>query len=129
MLQGIPLFISFIIFVALVNILIGSASAKWAILAPIFVPMFMYLGYHPAFTQMMYRIGDSITNPITPMFPYLVLLLAFAQKFDKKAGLGTLIAGLFPYSIFFGISWIILLTVWYLLGLPVGPDAPIFLNK
>ena len=127
--KGIPLFISFIIFVALVNILIGSASAKWAILAPIFVPMFMYLGYHPAFTQMMYRIGDSITNPITPMFPYLVLLLAFAQKFDKKAGLGTLIAGLFPYSIFFGISWIILLTVWYLLGLPVGPDAPIFLNK
>ncbi|HHY20436.1 MAG TPA: AbgT family transporter [Bacilli bacterium] len=127
--KGIPLFIAFIVFVAFVNLLIGSASAKWAILAPIFVPMFMYLGYHPAFTQMMYRIGDSITNPITPMFPYLVLLLAFAQKFDKKAGLGTLIAGLFPYSIFFGISWIILLIVWYLLGLPVGPDAPIFLNK
>ncbi|WP_153730990.1 AbgT family transporter [Sporosarcina obsidiansis] len=126
--KGIPLFVSFIIFVALVNLLIGSASAKWAILAPIFVPMFMYLDYHPAFTQMMYRIGDSITNPITPMFPYLVLILAFAQKFDKKAGLGTLIAGLFPYSVFFGIFWIILLIVWYLLGIPVGPGAPIFLN-
>ncbi|MBY0223420.1 MULTISPECIES: AbgT family transporter [Sporosarcina] len=127
--KGIPLFVSFILFVALVNLLIGSASAKWAILAPIFVPMFMYLDYHPAFTQMMYRIGDSITNPITPMFPYLVLILAFAQKFDKKAGLGTLIAGLFPYSVFYGIFWIILLVVWYLLGIPVGPDAPIFLNK
>lgn len=127
--KGIPLFVSFIIFVSLVNLLIGSASAKWAILAPVFVPMFMYLGYHPAFTQMMYRIGDSITNPITPMFPYLVLLLAFAQKFDKKAGLGTLISGLFPYTIFFGIFWIALLIVWYLLGLPVGPNAPIFLTK
>lgn len=127
--KGIPLFVSFILFVALVNLLIGSASAKWAILAPIFVPMFMYLDYHPAFTQMMYRIGDSITNPITPMFPYLVLILAFAQKFDKKAGLGTLIAGLFPYSVFFGIFWIILLIVWYLLGIPVGPGAPIFLNS
>lgn len=127
--KGIPLFVSFILFVSLVNLLIGSASAKWAILAPVFVPMFMYLGYHPAFTQMMYRIGDSITNPITPMFPYLVLLLAFAQKFDKKAGLGTLISGLFPYTIFFGIFWIALLIVWYLIGLPVGPNAPIFLSK
>lgn len=126
--KGIPLFISFVIFVALINLLIGSASAKWAILSPIFVPMFMYLGYHPAFTQIMYRIGDSITNPITPMFPYLVLLLAFAKKFDKNAGLGTLMAGLFPYSIFFGVFWIILLVVWYLLGIPVGPNAPIFLK-
>ncbi|PIC63955.1 aminobenzoyl-glutamate transporter [Sporosarcina sp. P13] len=127
--KGIPLFVSFILFVAVINLLVGSASAKWAILAPVFVPMFMYLDYHPAFTQMMYRIGDSITNPITPMFPYLVLILAFAQKFDKKAGLGTLIAGLFPYSVFYGVFWIILLITWYLLGIPVGPDAPIFLSK
>lgn len=126
--KGIPLFICFIIFVSLINLLIGSASAKWAILAPIFVPMFMYLGYHPAFTQMMYRIGDSITNPITPMFPYLVLILAFAQRFDKKAGLGTLIAGLFPYTIFYGVFWIILLIVWYFIGLPLGPGAPIFMK-
>ncbi len=124
---GVPLFISFILFVAFINILIGSASAKWAILAPIFVPMLMYLGYHPAFTQALYRIGDSITNPITPMFPYLVLLLSFAKKYDKNAGLGTLIAGLFPYSIFFGVFWIILIIVWYLLGIPVGPQGPIHL--
>lgn len=124
--KGVPLFIAFIIFVAFVNLLIGSASAKWAMLAPIFVPMFMYLGYHPAFTQMMYRVGDSITNPITPMFPYLVLILAFAQRFDKRAGLGTLIAGLFPYTIFFGIFWILLIIIWYLLGIPVGPSGPIY---
>lgn len=124
---GIPLFISFIIFTALINLLIGSASAKWAILAPIFVPMFMLLDYHPAFTQALYRIGDSITNPITPMLPYLVLLLSFAKKFDKNVGLGTLISALFPYSIFFGIFWIILIVVWYLLGIPVGVDGPIHL--
>ncbi|MBT2686911.1 AbgT family transporter [Bacillus sp. ISL-47] len=124
---GIPLFIVFILFVSLINILIGSASAKWAILAPIFVPMFMFLDYHPAFTQALYRIGDSISNPITPMLPYLVLLLSFAKKYDKNMGLGTLISALFPYTIFFGIFWIILIVVWYLLGIPVGPEGPIHL--
>lgn len=124
---GVPLIILFIIFVAFVNLLIGSASAKWAILAPIFVPMFMYLDYHPAFTQAIYRVGDSITNPITPMLPYLVLLLSFAKKYDKNIGLGTLISGLFPYTIFFGIFWIIIAVVWYLIGVPVGPQGPIHL--
>ncbi|WP_053362737.1 AbgT family transporter [Bacillus sp. FJAT-27251] len=124
---GIPLFLGFIIFSALLNLLIGSASAKWAILAPIFIPMFMLLDYHPAFTQALYRVGDSITNPITPMLPYLVLLLSFAKKYDKNIGLGTLISALFPYSIFFGIFWLILVTIWYLLGIPVGPEGPIYL--
>ncbi|MFS0824535.1 AbgT family transporter [Bacillus sp. 1P02SD] len=122
---GVPLIIMFILFVAFVNLLIGSASAKWAILAPIFVPMFMYLDYHPAFTQAIYRVGDSITNPITPMLPYLVLLLSFAKKYDKNIGLGTLISALFPYTVFFGIFWIIIAVVWYLVGLPVGPQGPI----
>lgn len=124
---GIPLIVLFIIFVAFVNLLIGSASAKWAILAPIFVPMFMYLDYDPAFTQAIYRVGDSITNPITPMLPYLVLLLSFAKKYDKNIGLGTLISALFPYTVFFGIVWIIVVIVWYLLGFPVGPAGPIHL--
>ncbi|PAE26356.1 AbgT family transporter [Bacillus sp. 7894-2] len=124
---GVPLFIVFILFVSSINILIGSASAKWAILAPIFVPMFMFLDYHPAFTQALYRVGDSITNPITPMLPYLVLLLSFAKKYDKNMGLGTLISALFPYTIFFGIFWILLIIVWYLLGIPVGPEGPIYL--
>ena len=77
---GIPLIVIFIIFVAFVNLLIGSASAKWAIFAPIFVPMFMYLDYHPAFTQAIYRVGDSITNPITPMLPYLSLIIIICEK-------------------------------------------------
>ncbi|MBM4761755.1 AbgT family transporter [Bacillus sp. B15-48] len=124
---GVPLIVAFILFVAFVNLLIGSASAKWAILAPVFVPMFMFLDYHPAFTQLLYRIGDSISNPVTPMLPYLVLLLSFAKKYDKNIGLGTLIAALFPYSIFFGIFWIILVIVWYLFGIPVGPEGPIYL--
>ncbi|WP_156291910.1 AbgT family transporter [Oceanobacillus salinisoli] len=124
---GVPLVIGFIILAAFINILIGSASAKWAILAPVFVPMFMFLGYDPAFTQMLYRIGDSITNPITPMLPYLPLLLAFAKRYDKNAGLGTLISNLLPYSIAIFIVWTIFITVWYLLGIPVGPGGPIHL--
>ncbi|AHM57982.1 aminobenzoyl-glutamate transport protein AbgT (plasmid) [Peptoclostridium acidaminophilum DSM 3953] len=127
--SGIGLIAGFVVFTAFINLFMGSASAKWALLGPIFVPMFMLLGYHPGFTQMVYRIGDSITNPITPMVPYLPLLLAMAQKYDKKAGLGTLIAGTLPYSIAIGLVWTIAVIVWYLLGLPVGPNAPISLSS
>lgn len=125
--EGIPLIVGFIILSMLINLLIGSASAKWAILAPVFVPMFMYLGYDPAFTQMLYRIGDSITNPITPMLPYFPLLLAFAKKYDKNVGIGTFIAHLLPYSVVLFFAWTIFMIVWYLLGIPVGPNGPIFL--
>ena len=78
--NGVILIIGLIILTSVINIFMGSASAKWAILAPIFIPMFATLGYHPAFTQMVYRIGDSITNPITPMIPYLPFLLTIAQR-------------------------------------------------
>ena len=125
--EGVPLIVGFIILSMTINLLIGSASAKWAILAPVFVPMFMYLGYDPAFTQMVYRVGDSITNPITPMLPYFPLLLAFAKKYDKNVGIGTFIAHLLPYSIVLFITWTIFTIVWYLLGIPVGPNGPIFL--
>jgi len=125
--SGIPLIIGFIILAGFVNIIIGSASAKWAILAPVFVPMFMILGYDPAFTQMLYRIGDSFSNPITPMLPYLPLLLAFAKRYDKNVGLGTLISSLLPYSIVLFITWTLFMIIWYLLGIPVGPNGPIHL--
>ncbi|WP_067726286.1 AbgT family transporter [Oceanobacillus damuensis] len=125
---GIPLIICFILLAGMINLLIGSASAKWAILAPVFIPLFMFLGYDPAFTQMLYRIGDSFTNPITPMLPYLPLLLAFAKRYDKNAGIGTLISNLLPYSIAFFIIWTLFIIVWYLIGLPVGPGGPIFLS-
>ena len=123
--NGVALIIGIVVLSSLVNILIGSASAKWAILAPIFVPMMMLLGFHPAFTQMIYRVGDSITNPITPMRPYFPLVLGLAQKYDKKMGMGTLISALLPYSIAMGIGWTLFLIIWFLIGLPVGPGGPI----
>lgn len=126
--HGVVLIVGIVVLSSLVNLLIGSASAKWAILAPIFVPMMMLLGFHPAFTQMIYRVGDSITNPITPMMPYFPLVLVLAQRYDKKLGMGTLISALLPYSIAMGIGWTLFLIVWFLLGLPVGPGGPIHLT-
>lgn len=125
---GIPLFIGFIILIATVNLFIASASAKWALLAPIFIPMFMYLGYSPAVTQAAYRIGDSITNPITPMLAYFAILLTFAKRYNNNIGIGTLISALFPYTIFFAIGWLILFVIWFLLGLPLGPGDGFYLN-
>ena len=125
--NGVVLIVGFILLTAFINLFIGSASSKWAILAPIFVPMFMLLDFHPAFTQMAYRIGDAITNPMTPMMAYFPLLLATIQKYDKKAGIGTLMANILPYSVAIGIIWTILLIAWYLVGLPLGPNSPIFL--
>ena len=126
--NGIVLIVGFILLTSFINLFIGSASSKWALLAPIFVPMFMLLDFHPAFTQMAYRIGDSITNSLTPMIAYMPLLLATIQRYDKKAGIGTLMANTLPYSIGIGIVWTIILIGWYLLGLPLGPDSPVFLQ-
>ena len=105
----IPLMILFILLSAAINMLMGSASAKWAILAPIFIPMFMIMGYSPELSQVVYRIGDSVTNVISPMMSFFALIIAFVQKYDSKAGIGTIIAAMVPYSIIFLIFWIILL--------------------
>lgn len=118
---GLPLLISFIVFTSLLNFLIASTTAKWAMLAPVFIPMFMYLDIDPAITHAAYRIADSVTNPITPMLAYFPILLMAAQKFDKNIKLGTLLSVLIPYSIFFFVGWIILFSAWYLLGIPFGP--------
>jgi len=119
----IPLMILFILLSATINMLMGSASAKWAILAPIFIPMFMIMGYSPELSQVVFRIGDSVTNVISPMMSFFALIIAFFQKYDSKAGIGTIIATMVPYTIVFLIAWIILLIVWLLLGIPLGPDA------
>jgi aminobenzoyl-glutamate transport protein len=121
----IPLMILFILLSATINMLMGSASAKWAILAPIFIPMFMIMGYSPELSQVVYRIGDSVTNVISPMMSFFALIIAFIQKYDPKAGIGTIIATMVPYSIAFLVVWIILLVAWLLLGIPLGPDAGI----
>ncbi|MGL5000641.1 MAG: AbgT family transporter [Cetobacterium sp.] len=124
---GIPLVIGFIIIVGFLNLFMGSASAKWAILAPVFVPMLMRIGYSPEFTQLAYRIGDSTTNIISPLMSYFAMIIVFMQKYDKKASLGTLISVMLPYSIVFLIGWSIFLALWMMSGLPIGPGASILL--
>lgn len=126
--NGVVLIVGFIILTAFINMFMGSASAKWALMAPIFVPMFMLLGFHPAFTQMVYRIGDGITNPITPMQAYVPLILALLKKYDKRSGFGTMMSNVLPYSVALFIAWTFLILVWYWLGLPLGPNSPVFLN-
>lgn len=121
----IPLMILFILLSAAINMLMGSASAKWAILAPIFIPMFMIMGYSPELSQVVYRIGDSVTNVISPMMSFFALIIAFVQKYDPRAGIGTIIAAMLPYTIVFLFLWIILLVAWLLLGIPLGPGAGI----
>ncbi|MCM3619998.1 AbgT family transporter [Sutcliffiella horikoshii] len=123
--MSIVLILVFIMVAGFINLFIGSASAKWAIMAPVFVPMMMGLGYSPELTQLAYRLADSTTNVISPLMPYFAIVIAFAQKYDKKVGIGTLISTMIPYSVFFSIVWIIMLIVWILTGLPIGPNAPI----
>ena len=120
---GIPLIVSFVILTAFINLFMGSASAKWAIMAPVFIPMLMNLGTSPALVQMAYRIGDSSTNIISPLMSYFALIVAFAEKYDKKSGVGTLITTMIPYSIAFLIGWTVLLIIWYMFGLPLGPGV------
>lgn len=126
-LTGPLVFLPFILICGFVNLMLGSASAQWAVTAPIFVPMLMLTGYSPEVIQAAYRIGDSTTNIITPMMSYFGLILAFATRFDKKLGIGTLIATMIPYTIYFMIFWIATFYVWvFFLGMPVGPATEIY---
>ena len=125
----VPFLIAFIVIIALANLFLGSSSAKWAIFAPVFVPMFISLGYHPAFTQLLYRIGDSITNCVSPLYPYFPILLGWIASIDKEKGrVGTVLSLLLPYANFLLFGWIAMTIIWYVLGLPVGPDSPLFLS-
>ena len=116
---------SIILFGALLNLFIGSASAKWALLAPVLVPMLMLVGISPEMTTAAYRVGDSATNIITPLMPYLPLVLVFAQRWQKDFGLGSLVATMLPYSMFLLLSGLILTVLWVFLGLPLGPAATV----
>lgn len=107
-----------------VNLLIGSASAKWALLAPIFVPMLMQLGISPELTQAAYRVGDSTTNIITPLMPYFPLVVVYAQRYVKGTGIGTLVSLMLPYSVAFLVSWTVFLLIYWFLGIPMGLQAP-----
>ncbi len=126
-LTGPMLFVFFIAMCALVNLSLGSASAQWAIFAPIFVPMLMIVGYSPEVIQAAYRIGDSVTNLITPMMSYFGLILAVAARYKKDLGIGTLIATMLPYTLVFFVGWVTLFYLWvFVFGLPVGPGAPTY---
>ncbi|MGL4519821.1 MAG: AbgT family transporter [Phocaeicola sp.] len=124
---GFPMLVCFVILVAFINMFMGSASAKWAILAPVFVPMLMLVGYHPGTTQAAFRVGDSVTNVITPMMSYFTLLVIYAQKYNKEYGVGTLISLMLPFSVTFLLAWIVLLAIWFFIGMPLGLDGPIHL--
>lgn len=122
---GIPLILVFILIVASINLFVGSASAKWAVLGPVFVPMLMLLGYSPEMAQAAYRIGDSTTNILTPLLPYFPLILVFCRRYQQNYGIGNLVALMLPYSVVFGLLMNLVLVIWMALGLPLGPGSEI----
>lgn len=128
-LGDIPLMLAFILLSAIINMFMGSASAKWAIMAPVFIPMFMLLGYTPELVQATYRIGDSVTNIISPMMSYFALIVAFMEKYNDRAGIGTVISTMLPYTFAFLIVWSVLLIAFMLLGIPLGPEAGFYLKN
>lgn len=126
-LSGIGLMVLFVVFCSMVNFLIGSASAKWTILAPISVPMFMRIGWSPYYTTAIYRIADSVTNSISPLEPFMPYMITLFQKYDRKAGYGTLVSVMLPFAALFLAFWVALAVVWTLLKLPLGPGAAMFM--
>jgi len=127
-LNGAPLLAALVFFSACLNLLITSSSAMWAIVGPVFVPMFALLGFTPEATQGAYRVGESATNIITPLMPYMPFILAAAQRYVPKAGMGTIITLMLPYSGVFLVAWTVLLMVFYWLGWDIGPGVPIRLR-
>jgi len=121
------LILAFVLLSAVINLVMGSASAKWAIMAPVFIPMFMLLGYSPELVQCAYRVGDSVTNIISPMMSYFALIVAFLSQYTgKDSGIGSVVATMLPYSFVFLIVWSVLLIIWLYLGIPIGPDSPLY---
>ena len=125
---AISLVVGFVLLSSFINLFMGSASAKWAILAPIFVPVMMTVHMTPAATQMLYRIGDSCTNIITPLMTYFAFVIVIGRKYQKDFGIGSLVSLMLPFSIAFLMAWTILFLVWGMLGLPLGPNAEIFFD-
>jgi aminobenzoyl-glutamate transport protein len=122
-LGGPPLMLGFVVLTACLNLFMGSASAKWAVMAPVFVPMFMLLGHSPELVQAAYRVGDSSSNVISPMMSYFALIVAFFDRYQAKTGIGTVVATMLPFTLAFLLAWSLLLGAWMLLDLPLGPGA------
>ena len=127
-LSGTLFLMGFLALTAFLNLFIVSGSAQWALMAPVFLPMTMVLGYHPAFIQLCFRIADSSTNTISPLNVYLPMVLIFLKRYQKTAGLGSLISYMFPYAVGFLLAWVLLLLAWLWLGWDVGVGGPIYLS-
>jgi aminobenzoyl-glutamate transport protein len=121
------LLILFIIVVLILDVVLSGAIPKWAILAPIFIPVFLKLNVSPPTVLAAYRVGDSPVNVITPTMAYLPLVVIFCQRYQKDAGLGTVISLMLPYAVIFAVVWTLFFVVWYLLGIPLGPGASVHL--
>lgn len=128
-LTGFGAILAFIVLASLLNLLIISGSAMWTLMAAVFVPMFALIGFEPAFTQAAFRVGDSATQVITPLNPYMIVILGLLRRYEPEAGLGTLMSRLVPFVIPFWLAWATLLAVWYFADLPLGPGAQIFLQQ
>jgi len=125
---GLPrpaMLVGIVLLVMIINVLMSSMSAKWTALSVILVPMMMMAGVSPELTQATYRVGDSITNCVTPLNTYIVIILATVQRYRKSAGIGDLIALMLPFSAVFAIVWPLFLLAWVALGIPLGPFGPL----
>ena len=119
------LLIGLIIVTAIVNLIIPAAIAKWALLAPIFIPLFIRLGIAPQTVLAAYRVGDSPSNVITPLMAYFPLIVIFTQRYRRDAGIGTVVAMMIPYVVILSVAWTLFFVAWYVLGIPLGPGAPV----
>lgn len=115
--------VGLIMLVAFINLFLGSSSAKWALLSPIFVPMLMQLGYSPDLTQAAYRVGDSVSNIITPLLPYFPLVVLYCQRYVKGTGIGSLVAMMLPFTFTLLILWSAFLIIYWMIGFPLGIQA------
>jgi aminobenzoyl-glutamate transport protein len=122
----VPLLVLFVVLSGFINLFMGSASAKWAILGPVFIPIFMLLGYSPELSQAVFRVGDSVTNIISPMMSFFALIIVYFEKYYPKAGIGTIISTMIPYTLWIFIAWTVFMVIWVVLGIPLGPGAPIY---
>jgi len=119
------LLIGLIVLTIIVDLIIPQAIAKWALLAPIFIPLFIRLGIAPQTVLAAYRVGDSPANVLTPLMAYFPLVVVFTQRYKKDAGIGTVVSLMLPYVVILTIAWILFFVVWYLIGIPLGPGSPV----
>jgi aminobenzoyl-glutamate transport protein len=123
--SGLLLLVLFIVVIVLLDIILPGVVPKWAIFAPVFIPIFSRLGIAPQTVQAAYIVGDGPMNVLTPLMVYLPFIVTIAQRYDKRSGIGTIIALMIPYALIILVAWIVLYSAWFLLGIPLGPDSPI----